>query len=110
MLLINSKMRIHLDEFGNTEVEADICNIEFSSLEDIIFPVFIEWDECILLKQKGNADLPTHFSPNPFITDRTAFEAFYNHIHLNDLLEDVMRPNQVFKMATKILEVWASVL
>lgn len=48
MLLINSKMRIHLDEFGNTEVEADICNIEFSSLEDIIFPVFIEWDDCIL--------------------------------------------------------------
>lgn len=109
-MLINSKMRIHLDEFENTEVEADICNIEFSSLEDIIFPVFIEWDECILLKQKGNADLPTHFLPNPFITDRTAFEAFYNHIHLNDLLEDVMQPNQVFKMATKILEVWASVL
>lgn len=103
-------MRIHLAEFENTEVEADICNIEFSSLEDIIFPVFIEWDECILLKQKGNADLPTHFSPDPFITDRTAFEAFYNHIHLNDFLEDIIRPNQVFKMATKILEVWASVL
>lgn len=62
------------------------------------------------LKQKGNADLPTHFSPNPFITDRTAFEAFYNHIHLNDLLEDVIQSNRIFKIATKILEVWASVL
>lgn len=103
-------MQIHLDELENIEVKADICNIEFSSLEDIIFPVFIEWDECILLNQKGNADLPTHFSPDPFITDRTAFEAFYNHVHLNDLLEDVMQPNQVFKMAIKILEVWASVL
>ncbi|MFD1992098.1 hypothetical protein ACFSGI_19205 [Paenibacillus nicotianae] len=103
-------MQIHLDELENTEVKAGICNIEFSSLEDIIFPVFIEWDECILLKQKGNADLPTHFSPDPFITDRTAFEAFYNHVHLNDLLEDVMQPNLVFKMAIKILEVWASVL
>lgn len=103
-------MQIHLDELENTEVKAGICNIEFSSLEDIIFPVFIEWDECILLNQKGNADLPTHFSPNPFIADRTAFEAFYNHIHLNDLFEDVMQPNQVFKMAIKILEVWASVL
>lgn len=109
-MLVKSKMQIHLDELENTEVEASIYNIEFSSLKDIIFPVFIEWDECIVLKQKGNADLPTHFSPNPFITDRTAFEASHNHIHLNDFVEDIIQPKQIFKMATKILEVWASVL
>ncbi|MCY9738062.1 hypothetical protein M5X17_30700 [Paenibacillus alvei] len=110
MLKINSKMQKYLDELVNTELQAINCNIDINGIENIIFPAFIEWDGCVLLKQERNVELPNHFSPNQFITDRTAFEADYNHIHLNEMFDEVFQPSQIFKIAIKILDVWTAVL
>ncbi|WP_017687506.1 hypothetical protein [Paenibacillus sp. PAMC 26794] len=107
-MIINSKMQMYLDELKNIEIQDRNCSIDFGSIESIIFPTFIEWDDCILLRQKGNTELPPHFSPNQFISDRTAFEANFNHIHLNDMFDD--EPIQIFRTAIKILDVWAAVL
>lgn len=106
----NFKMQKYLDELEGTKLQAINCNIDFTIIESIIFPTFIEWDGCVLLKQIRNVELPIHFTANQFITDRTAFEADYNHVHLNEMFDNVLQSNQIFKIATKILDVWAAVL
>lgn len=107
-MIINSKMQKYLEELKKIEIQYCNCSIDFESIESIIFPTFMEWDDCILLRQKGNSELPPHFSPNQFIVDRTAFEANYNHIHLNEMFDG--EPIQIFRAAIKILDVWAAVL
>ncbi|MFD2330781.1 hypothetical protein ACFSR7_16130 [Cohnella sp. GCM10020058] len=82
----------------------------FSVYNFIIFPEFFEWVGCILLKQDRIENLPSRFSQNQFISDRTALEAEYNHIHMNDLLPENLNPFQVLAFSKKLIEVWAAIL
>lgn len=105
---INAKMKQHIDS-----VQTDSMNnffIDLTRVESIIFPKFTEWDGCVLLIQDRNDELPTHFSPNQFVPDRTAFEADYNHIHLNDIFDEGVHPDAILNIGIKTLEVWAAVL
>lgn len=104
---INSKMQKFLDEVVNKEKQSEI-KIDFNTAKNIIFPEFFEWEGCVLLRQERNHILPSQFSPNQFIPDRTAFEADYNHVHLNDFFSENFSPFQVFILATKIIEVWSA--
>lgn len=105
----NSKMKQYLDSLVKTG-SIDNFTIDLTRVESIIFPIFFEWDDCILLSQERNSELPTHFLPNQFVSDRTGFEADYNHIHLNDIFDEVVHPDAILNIGTKILEVWAAVL
>jgi hypothetical protein len=109
-LRINTNMKKYLDELVSTELKSNHCSIDLNGIENIIFPTFFEWDGCILLRQERNDALPSQFLPNQFIPDRTAFEAEYNHIHLNDIFDEVFQPTQILQLGIKILEVWAAVL
>jgi hypothetical protein len=108
-LKINSKMQKFLDEIVDKEKQSEI-KIDFNTAKNIIFPEFFEWEGCVLLRQDRDDILPSQFSPNQFIPDRTAFEADYNHVHLNDFFSENFSPFQVFILATKIIEVWAATL
>lgn len=105
----NSKMQKFLNEVVYKEKQSEI-KIDFNTAKNIIFPEFFEWEDCVLLRQDRNHILPSQFSPNQFIPDRTAFETEYNRIHLNDFFSDNLSPFQVFIIATKIIEVWAATL
>ncbi|EPY14884.1 hypothetical protein [Paenibacillus alvei] len=107
---LNSKMQHYLDGLASTELRTNNYNINLNGVKEVVFPEFIEWDGCVLLKQEKNDPLPHQFSPNQFIPDRTAFEADYNHIHLNDIFDEILQPNQIFYLSTKIIDVWAAVL
>lgn len=109
-LKVNAKMQQFLHKLANEEFEPVNINIELNAIKDVIFPKFIVWDGCVLLNQEGNDPLPNQFIPNKFMIDRTAFEADYNHIHLNDFFCESFSPYQLFELATKIIEVWTSVL
>jgi len=104
----NSKMKQYLDSVKTNEMNS--ITIDLTKIENIIFPEFIAWDDCVLLSQEGDSELPSHFSPNQFVPDRTAFEADYNHIHLNDVFDEVDQPEGLLNIGTKILEIWAAVL
>lgn len=109
-LKLNSKMQQYLDGLTSAELQINNYNIDLNGVKEVVFPEFIEWDGCVLLKQEKNDPLPHQFSPNQFIPDRTAFEADYNHIHLNDIFDKILQSNQIFNLSTKIIEVWAALL
>lgn len=109
MLLKNNKFQFYLDQISNIEVKN--YSMEISVLEKIIFPKFFEWSECILLDQGMKDDLPLGFSSNAMLEDRTAFEANYNHIHMNDLFDDPnIPPIEVFRLSVEIASIWEAVL
>ncbi|MEK5056886.1 hypothetical protein [Paenibacillus sp. FSL H7-0326] len=101
-----------MKQYINTIKTENVNNftVEFNRLENIIFPSFLEWDNCVLLSQQKESELPTHFSSNQFVSDRTAFEADYNHIHLNDIFDEGVHPDLILNIGIKILEVWTAVL
>ncbi|MWC31402.1 hypothetical protein [Paenibacillus sp. MMS18-CY102] len=103
----NSKMRKCFDSLVKTDGN---FTIDLTRIESVIFPKFFEWDGCVLLSQERNNELQTHFSPNQFVPDRTAFEADYNHIHLNDIFDEDVHPDAILNIGIKTLEVWAAVL
>lgn len=104
----NAKMKQYIDTVKTDSMINP--TIDFTSLESIIFPSFFEWNDCVLLSQRKDSELPTYFSPNQFVPDRTAFEADYNHIHLNDIFDEGAHPDLILNIGIKIFEVWAAVL
>lgn len=51
--------------------------------------------------------MEAHFKPNEHFQDRTEFEAFCNHIHINDYFPEVGEcPEKSLKLALKILKIW----
>lgn len=129
-MLVNSQMKKYLDELEQARERAEKQNqnqkrvkarkakkaktsrrnVELSSIEPFIFPTFIEWDGCVLLKQKNAPDLPSHFKPGYVYEDRTALEASENHIHINDIFEDIIEPIQLLGIGVNMIEIWAAVL
>lgn len=105
----NSKMKQYLDSLMKNN-RINNFTIDLIKIESIIFPNFFEWDGCVLLSRGRNNELPNHFLPNQFIPDRTAFEADYNHIHLNDIFDEGVHSDAILNIGIKILEVWAAVL
>ncbi|SMG49190.1 hypothetical protein [Paenibacillus aquistagni] len=105
----NAKMKQYIDTVKTNSMMNNFT-IDFTALESIIFPSFFEWDDCVLLSQLKGSELPTHFSPNQFVTDRTAFEADYNHIHLNDTFGEGVHPDSILNIGIKILGVWEAIL
>lgn len=105
---INTKMKLYLDHL-KTDNKYNF-SFDLASAEYIIFPKFLEWDGCILLKKERNNEIPTHFTPNQVVPDRTAFEADYNHIHLNDFFDEEVYPDTILNIGIKIFEVWAAIL
>lgn len=79
-------------------------------MKNVIFPNFYEWNGYILLSQNKDSELQTHFSPNQIVPDKTALEADYNRIHLNDIFDEGVRPDVILNVGIKILEVWVAVL
>lgn len=82
--------------------------ISNEKIQKFLSSKFVEWDGCILLQAVNDTSgLGTKFIPNKYYQDRTEYEAFCNHIHVNDLfpeLEDF--PQQSLKLALRIMEVW----
>lgn len=105
----NSKMKQYLAPLLNLE-STESVSIDLKRVESIIFPKFFEWDGCVLLSQQQDSELPTHFSPSKFVPDRAAFEADYNHIHLNDSFDEGVHPDAILNIGIKIIEVWAAAL
>ncbi|MCX7570489.1 hypothetical protein OS242_11000 [Tumebacillus sp. DT12] len=105
---INSIMKQYIDSMDIDSMKN--LAIDFTRVESIIFPKFFEWDGCVLLSQQRDKALPTHFLPSQFVPDRTAFEADYNHIHLNDFFDECSNFNALLSVGIKMLEVWAAVL
>lgn len=103
-------MKNYLDEFTTTAIQTDNCTVDLNTITGIIFPDFFEWDGCVLLERGSENPLPPQFSPNQFIVDRTAFEADYNHVHLNDFFDEDFQPSYLLKIGIKILDVWAAFL
>ena len=108
-LKINSKMQKFLDEITHKQKQTEF-KIDFNMANNVIFPEFFEWEGCVLLRQDRNDVWLSKFSSNQFIPDRTAFEADYNHVHLNDFFPENVNPFQVFILATKIIEAWTAIL
>ncbi|GAA3408993.1 hypothetical protein ACFFNY_08585 [Paenibacillus hodogayensis] len=104
----NAKMKQHIDSVKTDS--KDNFSIDLTRVENIIFPKFFEWDGCVLLSQVRNGELPNNFLPNQFVPDRTALEADYNHIHLNDIFDEGVHPDAILNIGIKTLEVWAAVL
>ena len=70
-------------------------------------PVILEWDGCVLLQFGKNQDeLPEKFIPNKVVSDRTQFEATYNHMHLSDILPNLYKnPEYSLGIALELIEI-----
>jgi hypothetical protein len=101
-------MRKQLKEIVN------IPHMEISNekLQKLLSSEVVEWDGCILLEVVNDLNgLGTHFEPNEYYQDRTGYEAFCNHIHLNDYFPEIEEcPLQSLILALRILETWKSKL
>lgn len=105
-ILTNDMMKKQLEEIAN------IPEVEVSEVSELLSPEFIEWDGCILLGEVNDISiLNTHFEPNDYYCDRTAYESFANHIHVNDYFPEVPECSlQSLKLALMILDMWESKL
>lgn len=104
----NIKMKQYLASMKMDYKQQNIADL--STIDFIVFPRFVEWDNCVLLKQKESIDLPQKFVPNAFCPDRTALEAMYNHIHFNDLLNTSLGHDSILDIGIKVMETWTSAL
>lgn len=108
-LIINTKMNDYISLLDDTRNIPYI--LELPKYEYIIFPEFIEWDDCILLNGRNVAALPSKFTPNAFIVDKTGFEADFNHVHLSDLLKNSeINPLILLRLSLGIIKIWESAL
>ncbi|MCS1350892.1 hypothetical protein [Mechercharimyces sp. CAU 1602] len=85
---LNKVMGNYLISLARIEREHSIT-LYYPKVKQILFPTFIDWDHCVLLKQGDTSDLPKEFRSNRFCPDRTGFEATYNHVHLGDYIDIV---------------------
>lgn len=84
MIIKNDKMESILEMF-NIYNKPEYFSPKLSQL---INPVFLELNECILLKQnEGSRSINVDYIISAF-GDRTGFEAFDSHIHLIDYIDE----------------------
>lgn len=83
--------------------------VESSALAGLRNANFVEVSDCVLL-QVNEMSLPTPNEVHKFLNeakmDRTAYEAFQNHVHLDDIVtfEDSM---QVIRAGLVLVESWS---
>ncbi|ODP30013.1 hypothetical protein PTI45_00466 [Paenibacillus nuruki] len=80
--------------------------VDLSECKELFSPCFLEWDQCVLLYQSHMDTLPNYFVANPYIADRTAFEAYYNYVHLDDCVDSIADSHYLLKIAIEIIEIW----
>lgn len=90
-----------------TQLEG-IVNISKVEITKVLMPEFIEWDGCILLVASNDiGSLGTYFKPNQYFCDRTGYEAYNNHIHVNDYFPEAEESQDLsLKIALQILDIW----
>lgn len=105
-LKLNDAMESHLEKLKALKVENAIF-LRYPEISWLIFPEFIEWDGCVLLRQEEVIQLPERFKPNPYCPDKTSYEADFNHVHIGDYIEEINRqPYERLRLGLKILNVW----
>lgn len=79
----------------------------FSEITRIIWPEFIEVNECILIKNHEEA---VQLDMNQILKkfgDKTGFEAFASHVHMTDVSKEFDdNPVAGLRFALKLLEIW----
>jgi len=87
---------------------ADMSEVDISKIPELFLQDFVEWDSCILLSGVNASDIKeAHFKPNEHFRDRTEFEAFCNHIYINDYFSEIEEcPEKSLKVALEIVEIW----
>lgn len=108
MIYTNKKMMQILNTI-NPVVKIKQCYI---NIEYISYPIFVEVEECILLKDKTEEMEELNMS---FIYelygDKSGFEASFNHIHITqDTNNNIRNPIEGLKFAMHILNIWKSKL
>ena len=105
-IISNSIMKKQLEKIE------DKPEVEISKMPDFLLSDFVEWDGCILLGGVNESNkMGNHFIPNEHFRDRTEFEAFCNHIHVDDYFSEVEEcPIKSLKLALKIVEIWEAKL
>lgn len=96
----------HIGELEKSGLN-EVCVESFAN--HLLAPQFVEWDNCVLLVQDCDMSLPERFIPNHFCPDRTGYEAGFNHVHLNDYIDE-HDPLLVLKFGLEIIRVWRSSL
>lgn len=87
---------------------ADIPKVEISKIPKIFLKDFVEWDSCVLLRGVNTSGfMEVHFKPTENFRDRTEFEAFCNHVYINDYFpEGEECSEKSLKLALQIATIW----
>lgn len=102
----NKAMLSHLEKLKELRIENTIL-LKYPEISWIIFPEFVEWDGCVLLRQEEQLSLPEKFNPNQFCPDRTGYEADINHVHLDDYIDEIRSyPYEGLRIGLKIMNIW----
>lgn len=103
---MNNAMLSHLEKLKELRMEHTI-RLKYPEISWIIFPEFVVWDGCVLLRQEEQLHLPENFKPNQFCPDRTSYEADFNHIHLDDYSDEIRSyPYEGLRIGLKIINIW----
>lgn len=105
-MIVNSRMEQYLSHLLDEQTNQMNISIDQAEIQNLVTPYFFEWDQCVLLKQSSVEELPVSFVPNSYLLDRTAFEAYYNHIHLNDCINSTSGSYHLLQTAIEIIEIW----
>ena len=98
-MIVNAKMTALLQEVDKKNVQES----HTAKLLDFLWPEFININGCIVLAQQLEK---SHVCQENF-EDATAYEAFVNHVHLNDTeLGEELNPLELLNIAMKITEIW----
>ncbi|MCY8506484.1 hypothetical protein [Bacillus atrophaeus] len=101
----NALMKNYLSQINTVDIQVNIYEL----IKDII-PDIIEWDDCILIKNIDNMNLPDQFTPNNFIRNKSEYENTHNHFHLEDYLDEGISPLELITIAAKLISVLESTL
>jgi hypothetical protein len=76
---------------------------DIKKIIDLFCPSFIKKDDCIFLEEsiKNSTVSQSDFQ------DKTSFEAFINHVHINDYISFMVNnPYEILNISIKVLEAW----
>lgn len=101
-----------MEEILNTIKFGKISNRSLSNELDIISPIFVEIEDCVLLKNNNQEVNGLNMnSIYKLYGDKTGFEASHNHVHISQYMKNSERsPINDFKLALLVLDSWKSKL
>lgn len=97
----------NLEKFKKNE----LLNIKFKNLKDLIYPNFVQVDDCVIISKEKKEDLEKGLlGAIEFVEDKVYYEYSYNEIVINNFFQGKISKNALISIGLTVLQSWGTIL